>query len=83
MGNKKRKTRTKRGAGPDPNLTDWKSGKPMKVCKQQVNDQETKCNAKCGKASTGKKKLKIAKGRSLCAKLGVVNRKKLRMLRML
>jgi len=69
MGNKKRKTRTKRGAGPDPNLTDWKSGKPMKVCKQQVKDSETKCNAKCGKAYW-KKEVKNCKSKEPLCKIG-------------
>ena len=69
MGNKKRKTRTKRGAGPDPNLTDWKSGKPMKVCEQQVKDNETKCTAKCGKAYW-KKEVKNCKRKEPLCKIG-------------
>ena len=70
MGNKKRKIRTKRGAGPDPNhkLRTTKKNVPRNVAKPSVGAIPS---------------VKTAKGRSLCAKLGVVNRKKLRMLRML
>ena len=53
MGNKKRKTRTKRGAGPDPNLTDWKSGKPMTYCQDRERAKYRLCNNVCGSKAKG------------------------------
>jgi len=53
MGNKKRKTRTKRGAGPDPNLTDWKTNKSMQYCRDKELAKYRLCNAECGSRAKG------------------------------